>query len=155
MNDINVWTAQDVKNAIVQDNANLELIFSNYLKGFVSRLGDYDISIQAISSVENLQKQILQSIDSLEAMRREIISVIDLFSTCNHPLLLKYLHGFLFRILTSSTSSCSFHYRLYCWKTVVSMSCAPSCLKNILCFINRMAQCGMKHSCSFANTTTL
>lgn len=101
MNDINVWTAQDVKNAIVQDNANLELIFSNYLKGFVSRLGDYDISIQAISSVENLQKQILQGIDSLEAMRREIISVIDLFSTCNHPLLLKYLHGFLFRILTS------------------------------------------------------
>ena len=99
MSDLQTWAAVDVKDAILNGNPHLEIVFCNYLDGFVSRLGGYDIPVQSISTLEGLQKQILSGIDALDEMRNEILSVIGMFANCNHPLLEKYLHGFLERLL--------------------------------------------------------
>lgn len=64
--DKNVWTAEAVQNAVLQDSKNLEIVFSNYLKSFIGQLAEYDISLQGISSIDQLHKKVIDGIELLQ-----------------------------------------------------------------------------------------
>lgn len=95
----NIWTAENVKNAILGGNTNLEIIFSNYIKSFIVRLADYNINLQEIGSVELLYNRVLDGIEKLEELRKEFIEVIDFFTASKHPLLKSYLPAFFDNLL--------------------------------------------------------
>lgn len=91
---VNVWTADAVSNAILNGNSNLEMVFGNYLKAFIARLGQYDIRLEDTSSVDQLNQKVLEGITQLEELRRELISVIEMFATSNHSALARFLPDF-------------------------------------------------------------
>ena len=91
---VNVWTAEAVSNAILNGNTNLEMVFSNYLKAFIARLGQYDIRLEDTNSVDQLSQKVLDGITQLEELRREFLSVIEMFATSNHPALARFLPDF-------------------------------------------------------------
>lgn len=91
---VNVWTADAVSNAILNGNSNLEMVFGNYLKTFIVRLGQYDIRLENTNSVDQLNQKVLDGIAQLEELRKEFLSVIELFATSNHPALLRFLPDF-------------------------------------------------------------
>ena len=95
----NIWTAENVKNAILGGNTNLEIIFSNYIKSFIVRLADYNINLQEIGSVELLYNRVLDGIEKLEELRKEFIEVIDFFTASKHTLLKSYLPAFFDNLL--------------------------------------------------------
>lgn len=97
--DKSIWTADNVKNAILNGNTNLEIIFSNYLKTFTVRLADYNINLQEIGSVELLYNRVLEGIEKLEELRKEFIEVIDYFTASKQPLLKSYLPAFFENLL--------------------------------------------------------
>ncbi len=97
--DKNIWTAEAVSTAILQGNANVEIVFSNYLKAFIARLSDYDIKLQEVESIGALHQRVLEGIDKLEELRQEFLSVIEVFAASNNPLLKKYLPGFFEKLL--------------------------------------------------------
>ena len=99
MMNTNIWNADYVKDAILDGNVNLEIVFSNYLKSFVVRLADYIINLQEIGSVELLYNRVLEGIEKLEEMRKEFIEVIDFFTASNHFLLKRYLPDFFEKLL--------------------------------------------------------
>ena len=70
--DKNVWTAEAVQNAVLQDSKNLEIVFSNYLKSFIGQLAEYDISLQGISSIDQLHKKVIDGIELLEIGRAHV-----------------------------------------------------------------------------------
>lgn len=90
----NIWTADAVVNAVMQGNPNLEIVISNYFKAFVLRLDDYNISIEGISSIDELNRKVEDGITDLETLRKEFISVVGIFASSNHPTLKKYLPVF-------------------------------------------------------------
>lgn len=91
---VNVWTAEAVSNAILNGNTNLEMVFGNYLKAFIVRLGQYDIRLEDTNSVDQLNQKVLDGIVQLEELRREFLSVIEMFATSNHPALVRFLPDF-------------------------------------------------------------
>ena len=97
--DKNVWTAEAVSNAVLQGNTNLEIVFSNYLKMYIARLGHYNINLQEIESIDTLHQRVLEGIEKLEIMRQEFLSVIDMFAASNNPMLKRYLPGFFEKLL--------------------------------------------------------
>ncbi len=97
--DKNVWTIEAVQNAVLQDSKNLELIFSNYLKAFIEQLAEYEISLQGISSIDQLYKKVVDGIELLESKRKEILSVVEMFAASKHLFLKQYLPFFLERLL--------------------------------------------------------
>ena len=94
-----IWTADAVSNAILQGNANLEIVFANYLKCFIARLSEYDITLQELQSIDSLYERVIEGIDKLEKMRKEYLSVIDIFAASSHPLLERYLPVFFEQLL--------------------------------------------------------
>ncbi len=97
--DKNVWTAEAVQNAVLQDSKNLEIVFSNYLKSFIGQLTVYDISLQGISSIDQLHKKVVDGIELLEPKRKEILSVVEMFAVSKHLFLKKYLPSFFEKLL--------------------------------------------------------
>lgn len=97
--DKNVWSAEAVQNAVLQDSKNLEIVFSNYLKSFIGQLAEYDISLQGINSIDQLHKKVVEGIELLEPQRKEILSVVEMFAASRHPFLKRYLPGFFERLL--------------------------------------------------------
>lgn len=98
--DTNIWTASAVSNAILQGNPNLEMVLCNYLKAYIHRLGQYDINLQGLSSMEQLTPKVLEGIAQLEEMRKELLAVLEMFATSNHPALERYLPVFFQNLLT-------------------------------------------------------
>lgn len=99
MMDKNIWTAESVKNAIIESNGNLEIIFSNYLRSFVSRLDDYIINLQEINSIDLLYKKVVSGIEKLVEMQDEFISVVDMFTASKNSMLKNYLPDFFGNLL--------------------------------------------------------
>jgi len=97
--DKNVWTADAVQNAVLKDSKNLEIVFSNYLKSFIGQLAEYDISLQGISSIDQLHKKVVDGIGLIEPKRKEILSVVEMFAASKHPFLKQYLPGFFEKLL--------------------------------------------------------
>lgn len=97
--DKNIWTAEAVQNAVLQDSQNLELVFSNYLKAFVEQMGDYDNSLEGISSIDQLHQKVVDGIALLEPRRKELLSVVEMFAASKHPFLEKYLPVFFEKLL--------------------------------------------------------
>ena len=97
--DKNVWSVDAVQNAVLQESKNLEIVFSNYLKSFVEQLAEYDISLQGISSIDQLHKKVVEGIELLEPKRKEILSVVEMFAASKHPFLKQYLPGFFEKLL--------------------------------------------------------
>lgn len=97
--DTNIWKAETISDAILKNNANLEMVFANYLKAFIVRLREYDINLQGINSIEILQQKVVEGIEQLELMRNEFLSVIEMFSMSRHPLLQHYLPDFFEQLL--------------------------------------------------------
>lgn len=95
----NVWTADAVQNAVLQDSKSLEIVFSNYLKTFIEQMAEYDISLQGISSIDQLHKKVVEGIELLEPKREEILSVVEMFAASKHPFLKQYLPGFFEKLL--------------------------------------------------------
>ena len=95
----NVWTADAVQNAVLQDSKNLEIVFSNYLKSFIWQLAEYEISLQGISSIDQLYKKVVERIELLEPKRKEILSVVEMFAASKHPFLKQYLPVFFEKLL--------------------------------------------------------
>ena len=85
--DKNVWTAEAVQNAVLQDSKNLEIVFSNYLKAFIGQLAEYDISLQGINSIDQLHQKVVDGIELLEPKRKEFLSVVEMFAGSKHPFL--------------------------------------------------------------------
>ena len=99
MMDRNVWTQAAVVNAVLQDNANLEMVLSNYFKVFIERLGDYDIHVEDVKTIEDLHKKVVEGIGKLEEMRKEFLSVAEMLATSKSSLLERYLPKFLCDLL--------------------------------------------------------
>lgn len=97
--DKNVWTAEAVQRAVLQDSKNVEILFSNYLKTFIGQMAEYDISLQGISSIDQLYKKVVEGIELLEPKRTEILSVVEMFAASKHPFLKQYLPGFFEKML--------------------------------------------------------
>ncbi len=97
--DKSIWTAEAVQKAVLQDSQNLELVFSNYLKAFIEQLGEFDISLQGISSIDQLHQKIVEEIELLVPKRNEILSVVEMFAASKHPFLTKYLPSFFEKLL--------------------------------------------------------
>lgn len=95
----NIWTADAVSHAILQGNPNLEIVFANYLKSFIARLSEYDITLQEVQSIDSLYEKVIDGIEKLEKMRKEYLSVISIFAASNHPLLKRYLPDFFEQLL--------------------------------------------------------
>lgn len=98
---VDVWTAEAVSNAILNGNTNLEMVFGNYLKDFIARLGQYDIRLEDTNSVDQLNQKVLNGITQLEELRREFLSVIEMFATSNHPTLVRFLPDFFQKLFDS------------------------------------------------------
>lgn len=94
MMNVKVWTADAVSNAILNGNANLEMVLGNYLKAFIVRLGQYDIRLEDTNSVDQLNQKVLDGITQIEDLRKEFLSVIELFATSRHPALVRFLPDF-------------------------------------------------------------
>ena len=97
--DYSIWTSEQVLSAVMQGNTNLEIILSNYFKGVVERAGNYEIDVQQIKTVEELDQRILNGIELLEPLRKEIISVVSVFTGSRDDLLKKYLPSFFEQLL--------------------------------------------------------
>ena len=97
--DKNVWTAEAVQNAVLQDSKNLEIVFSNYLKAFIGQLAEYDISLQGINSIDQLHQKVVDGIELLEPKRKEFLSVEEMFAGSKHPFLKQYLPSFFAKLL--------------------------------------------------------
>ena len=97
--DKNVWTAEAVQNAVLQDSKNLEIVFSNYLKAFIGQLAEYDISLQGINSIDQLHQKVVDGIELLEPKRKEFLSVVEMFAGSKHPFLKQYLPSFFAKLL--------------------------------------------------------
>lgn len=97
--DRNVWTQKAVLNSVLQNNANLEIVLSNYLSCFIERLRDYDINLEGIKTIEELHQKVVDGIESLDEMRKELLSVVEIFATSRHPLLQRYLPKFFSDLL--------------------------------------------------------
>ncbi len=97
--DYSIWTSEQVLSAILQGNTNLEIILSNFFKGVVERVGSYEIDIQQIKTVEDLDQRILTGIEQLEPLRKDIISVVSIFAGSRDDLLKKYLPSFFEQLL--------------------------------------------------------
>lgn len=95
----NIWTAEAVSNAVLQGNANLEIVFSNYLLAFIDRLAPYEINLQEIQSIDLLHQKVLEGIEKLMAMQDEFLTVMGMFAASGHPLLKRYLPNFFERLL--------------------------------------------------------
>lgn len=91
---VNVWTSEAVVNAVMQGNPNLEVVMSNYFKAFILRLGDYEIRLESISSIDELNQKVLEGISQLEVLRKEFLSVVEMFALSNHPILETTLSSF-------------------------------------------------------------
>ena len=91
---VNVWTSEAVVNAVMQGNPNLEVVMSNYFKAFILRLGDYEIRLESITSIVELNQKVLEGISQLEALRKEFLSVVEMFALSNHAILEKTLPAF-------------------------------------------------------------
>jgi len=89
-----IWTVEDVVNAITQGNSHLDIVISNYFRTFIERLGGYEINLQSLSSVDDLNQKIIEGITQLEELRKEFLSVIEIFASSNHTCLKTYLPGF-------------------------------------------------------------
>ena len=79
-----IWTVEDVVNAITQGNSHLDIVVSNYFRTFIERLGGYEINLQSLSSVDDLNQKIIEGITQLEELRKEFLSVIEIFASSNH-----------------------------------------------------------------------
>ncbi|GEM_PF-1269547 len=99
MMDRNVWTQAAVVNAVLQDNANLKIVLSNYFKVFIERLGDYDIHVEDVKTIEDLHKKVVEGIGKLEEMRKEFLSVAEMLATSKSSLLERCLPKFLCDLL--------------------------------------------------------
>ncbi len=97
--DKNKWTAEAVQDAVLRDSQNLELVFSNYLKTYIEQLGEYDIDLQGISSIDQLHQKVLDGIEQLEPRRKEFFSVVEMFAASRHHFLEKYLPNFFEQVL--------------------------------------------------------
>lgn len=95
----NIWTAQAVETAVIEDNSNLEIILSNYFQTFIERLGEYEINIQEITTTELLTQKILEGIEKLEVLRKEFISVVKIFVPSDNSILKQYLPRFFDNLL--------------------------------------------------------
>lgn len=82
--DVNVWTSEAVVNAVMQGNPNLDVVLSNYFKAFTLRLAGYDIPLESITSIEELNQKVLDGIVQLETLRKEFLSVVEMFTLSNH-----------------------------------------------------------------------
>lgn len=101
MIDKNLWTFDAVVNAVLQGNPHLEIVLSNYFKTFIGRLNDYDIALEGISSIDVLNKKILEGIDLLEGMRKEFLDVIAVFANSESEYLVKLLPVFFENLLNN------------------------------------------------------
>lgn len=99
MMDRNVWTQAAVVNAVLQDNANLEIVLSNYFKVFIERLGDYDIHVDDVKTIEDMHKKVVEGIGKLEEMRKEFLSITEMLATSKNSLLERYLPKFFCDLL--------------------------------------------------------
>lgn len=133
--DKNVWTAEAVQKAVLQDSGNLEIVFSNYLKCYVERLGEYEITLQGISDINQLHQEVVKGIDALEPLREEFLTVMEMFAGSRQPILKHYLPDFFEGLLnfyedegislysgTSSTELRNDHYRFFNQLLFISLS---------------------------------
>jgi len=97
--DYSIWTSEKVLSAVLQGNINLEIILANYFKGVVERVGSYEMDIQQIKTVEELDQRILTGIEQLDPLRKEIISVVSVFAGSRDDLLKKFLPSFFEQLL--------------------------------------------------------
>lgn len=97
--DKNKWTSEAVSNAVLGNSQHLEIVISNYFQAFIGRLGEYEISIQGIASIDQLHQKVLEGIEKLEPLRKDFISVIEMLAPSKHPYLKRYLPDFFERML--------------------------------------------------------
>lgn len=69
-----------VASAIKDGNPNLDIIVSNYLRDFITRLFEHKIEIQTISTIDDLNNRVLEGISHLSILRDELLNVISYFS---------------------------------------------------------------------------
>lgn len=93
------WTSEAVRDAILKNSRHLEMVVANYFWTFLKRLGEYDINVQGVASVEELHQKVLDGIGKLEILRKDFISVVEMFAASRNPLLNKYLPEFFGKLL--------------------------------------------------------